>query len=137
MKKTNFEVVSTPEAMNHLDDKAIVFIKSRNTEHKNHAMAAEMIEMAKELDVELTGIILDDMSSDDIDRAIITEFCRILDKTDAVMVFVSNIFAFTYDPDNLLKFMDNLMNHPVIIVDVGNHHTWVPDFLDDSESVVE
>ena len=134
MKKTNFEVVDNPEAMKHLDDKAIAFIKSRKAEHKIHAMAAEMIQMAKELDVELTDVIVDDMASDDIDRAIITEFCQTLDKTDAVMVFVSNIFAFTYDPDDLLKFIDTLMNRPVIIIDMRNHHTWVPDFPDDSES---
>lgn len=134
MKKANFEVVGNPEAMKHLDNKAIAFIKSRKAEHKIHAMAAEMSEMAKELNVELTDVIVEDMASDDIDRAIIIEFCQTLDKTDAVMVFVSNIFAFTYDSDDLLKFIDTLVNRSVIIIDMRNHHTWVPDFPDDSES---
>ncbi len=110
MKKTNFEVVDNSEAMKHLDNKAIAFNKSRKAEHKIHAMAAEIIQMAKELDVELTNVIVDDMAGDDVNRAIIIEFCQILNKTDVVMVFLSNIFTFIYALDDLLQFILTWMN---------------------------
>lgn len=134
MKKTDFRVMDNKDVTAQFDGKAIAFIKSRKADHKIHAMAAEMIEMALALDVELTDVIVDGSADNDIDRGVITDFCQTLDETDAVMVFVNNIFSFTSDPDDLLKFVDTLMNKPVLIVDMEHHLTWSPEVPDDSKS---
>lgn len=134
MKKTDFRVMDNRDVVAQFDGKAIAFIKSRKADHKIHAMATEMIEMALDLDVELTDVIVDGSANDDIDRRVITEFCQTLDGTEAVMVFVNNIFSFTTDPDDLFKFIDTLMNKPVLIVDMEHHLTLSPEVPNDSES---
>lgn len=134
MKKTDFRVMDNRDVVAQFDGKAIAFIKSRKADHKIHAMATEMIEMALDLDVELTDVIVDGSANDDIDRRVITDFCQTLDETEAVMVFVNNIFSFTTDPDDLFKFIDTLMNKPVLIVDMEHHFTLSPEVPDDSES---
>lgn len=50
------------------------------------------------------------------------------------MVFVSNILHSPVLKMSYLKFIDTLMNRPVIIVDMRNHHIWVLGFPDDCES---
>ena len=50
--------------------KAVAFIKSRKADHKIHAMAAEMIDMAEQLDIVITDVIVDESANDDIDRAV-------------------------------------------------------------------
>lgn len=134
MKKTDFRVMDNRDVVAPFDGKAIAFIKSRKADHKIHAMATEMIEMALTLDVELTDVIVDGSANDDIDRRVITDFCQTLDGTEAVMVFVNNIFSFTTDPDDLFKFIDTLMNKPVLIVDMEHHLTLSLEVPDDSES---
>lgn len=134
MKKTDFRVMDNRDVVAQFDGKAIAFIKSRKADHKIHAMATEMIEMALDLDVELTDVIVDGSANDDIDRRVITDFCQTLDGTEAVMVFVNNIFSFTTDPDDLFKFIDTLMNKPVLIVDMEHNLTLSPEVPNDSES---
>lgn len=134
MKKTEFRVMDNKDVTPQFDGKAIAFIKSRKADHKIHAMAADMIEMALSRNIELTDVIVDDGVDEDIDRGVISDFCQTLDETEAVMVFVNNIFAFTTDPDDLFKFIDMLMNRPVLLVDMEYHHTWAPECPDDSES---
>jgi len=134
MKKTDFRVMNNQDVELEFDGKAIAFIKSCKADHKIHAMAEEMIKMALAIGIELTDVIVDGGANEDIDRGSITDFCQTLDKTGAVVVFVDNIFSFTTEPDDLFKFIDTLMNRPVLLVDMEHNHTWAPECQDDSES---
>lgn len=134
MKRTDFKIMENKDVAPQFEGKAIAFIKSRKAEYKIHAMAAEMIEMALAVGVELTDVIVDGGADEDIDRGSITDFCQTLDKSGAVVVFVDNIFSFTTDSDDLFKFIDTLMNRPVLLVDMEHNHTWAPECTDDSES---
>ena len=133
MKKTDFRIMDNKDVASQFDGKAIAFIRSRKADHKIHAMAAEMIAMALAVGIELTDVIVDGGADDDIDRRIISDFCQTLDETEAVMVVVNNIFAFTTDPDDLFKFIDTLMNRPVLLVDMEQHHAWMPECPDESD----
>lgn len=113
--------------------KAIAFIKSRKAEHKIHKMADEMNKTAEQAGVELVDVIVDDSANDDIDRREITDFCKALDDTDALVVLVNNLFAFTTDLDDLFKFVETLMYKPVMILDMEHHHIISLDYSDDSE----
>ena len=109
MKKTSFRVVENTEAANaqavknNDNFKAVAFIKSRKADHKIHAMAAEMIDMAEQLDIVITDVIVDESANDDIDRAVVTDFCQTLDEVEAEAVFVNDILDFTSDPDDCLS----------------------------------
>ena len=93
-----------------------------------------MIDMAEQLDIVITDVIVDESANDDIDRAVVTDFCQTLDEVEAEAVFVNDILDFTSDPDDLLKFVDTLLNRPVILFDMKRHHAWLPDILDESDS---
>ena len=103
MKKTNLKVMDNTantkqaikkETEQRYDGKAIAFIKSRKAEHKIHKMAEEMYKTAELAGVELVDVIVDDSANDDIDRREITDFCKTVDDTDALVVLVNNLFAF-------------------------------------------
>lgn len=140
MRKTMFNVVQTTEAANteavkNLEKfKAVAFIKSRKADYKLHAMAKEMIDVAVPLEIDITDVIMDESADDDIDRVEVTDFCKTVEEMEADAVFVSDILDFTRDPDDLLKFLDNLLNRPVLIFDMKRHHAWIPKILDKSDS---
>lgn len=121
------------ETEQRYDGKAIAFIKSRKAEHKIHKMAEEMYKTAELAGVELVDVIVDDSANDDIDRREITDFCKTVDDTDALVVLVNNLFAFTTDLDDLLKFVETLMYKPVMILEMEHHHILSLDYSDDSE----
>ena len=127
MKKTNFRVVRNTDEKMKCDGKAVVFIKSRKADHKIHAAAAEMIKMAESLNLEVTDVIVDESANLDIDRAEITKLCQMVEVPETVMIIVTSVFDFTDDVDDLLKFMEMLMNHPVMVVDPSHHITWSPE----------
>ena len=142
MKKTNLKVMDNTantkqaikkETEQRYDGKAIAFIKSRKAEHKIHKMAEEMYKTAELAGVELVDVIVDDSANDDIDRREITDFCKTVDDTDALVVLVNNLFAFTTDLDDLLKFVETLMYKPVMILEMEHHHILSLDYSDDSE----
>ena len=132
MKKTNLRVMDNTantkqdvkkETEQRYDGKAIAFIKSRKAEHKIHKMAEEMYKTAELAGVELVDVIVDDSANDDIDRREITDFCKTVDDTDALVVLVNN----------LLKFVETLMYKPVMILEMEHHHILSLDYSDDSE----
>ena len=142
MKKTNLKVMDNTantkqaikkETEQRYDGKAIAFIKSRKAEHKIHKMAEEMYKTAELAGVELVDVIVDDSANDYIDRREITDFCKTVDDTDALVVLVNNLFAFTTDLDDLLKFVETLMYKPVMILEMEHHHILSLDYSDDSE----
>lgn len=139
MKKTNLRVMDNTantkqaikkETEQRYDGKAIAFIKSRKAEHK---MAEEMYKTAELAGVELVDVIVDDSVNDDIDRREITDFCKTVDDTDALVVLVNTLFAFTADLDDLLKFVETLMYKPVMILEMEHHHILSLDYSYDSE----
>ena len=87
-----------------------------------------------ELGIDITDVIMDESADDDIDRVEVTDFCKTVEEMEADAVFVSDILDFTRDPDDLLKFLDNLLNRPVLIFDMKRHHAWIPKILDKSDS---
>ena len=91
MKKTDFRVMDNRDVVAQFDGKAIAFIKSRKADHKIHAMATEMIEMALDLDVELTDVIVDGSANDDIDRRVITDFCQYIISLMLFMLILAGI----------------------------------------------
>lgn len=142
MKKTNLRVMDSAantkqavkkETEQRYDGKAIAFIKSRKAEHKIHKMAEEMYKTAELAGVELVDVIVDDSANDDIDRGEITNFCRTLDDTDALVVLVNNLFAFTTDLDDLFKFVETLLGKPTMILDMEHHHILSLDYSEDTE----
>ena len=114
MKKTSFRVVENTEAAN--------------------AQAVKNNDNFKAVAFVITDVIVDESANDDIDRAVVTDFCQTLDEVEAEAVFVNDILDFTSDPDDLLKFVDTLLNRPVILFDMKRHHAWLPDILDESDS---
>jgi phosphopantetheine adenylyltransferase len=60
MEKTKFKLHSNIEAIKYYKGNTVAFIKSRKEKRKIYAMEEEMIEFAKEVNLELSDVIVDD-----------------------------------------------------------------------------
>lgn len=69
----------------------VIFIKSRMSDDKIHALVAEMLEVADETDVEVVDIIVDEFAGGDIDRESVDRLSDWIENSGVSIIFVKSI----------------------------------------------
>lgn len=117
--------------------KAVGLIKSRKSESKVMGMAEKMYELAEAMSVKLLDVLIDDTADTDVDRHEITAICRAFEKNEADALIVQSLKHITDDEDDLDKFMLDMADAGVLVVDMENKMIIIPSDSDDSENDVE
>ncbi len=97
--------------------KGVIFIKSRMSDDKIHALVAEMLEVADATDVEVVDIIVDEFAGGDIDRESVDRLSDWIENSGVGIIFVKSITDISNDADDLDKFIENAMYLGMMIVD--------------------
>ena len=95
----------------------VIFIKSRMSDDKIHALVAEMLEVADATDVEVVDIIVDEFAGGDIDRESVDRLSDWIENSGVGIIFVKSITDISNDADDLDKFIENAMYIGMMIVD--------------------
>ena len=95
----------------------VIFIKSRMSDAKIHALVAEMSEVADATDVEVVDIIVDEFAGGDIDRESVDRLSDWIENSGVGIIFVKSITDISNDADDLDKFIENAMYIGMMIVD--------------------
>lgn len=95
----------------------VIFIKSRMSDDKIHALVAEMLEVADATDVEVVDIIVDEFAGGDIDRESVDRLSDWIENSVVGIIFVKSITDISSDADDLDKFIENAMYLGMMIVD--------------------
>lgn len=95
----------------------IIFIKTRMSDDKIHALVAEMLEVAEATDVEVADIIVDELAGGDIDRESVDRLSDWIENSGVGIIFVKSITDISNDADDLDKFIENAMYLGMMIVD--------------------
>lgn len=105
------------------------FIKSRKSTDKVMEFAERMLDRAEKVKLPLLQIIVDDGSSEDVDRDKVTELCNWMEKDYIKVVFVQKATDITNDRDDLEAMLIKARNLGVIIyaMDIGHPVCYKPD----------
>lgn len=95
----------------------VIFIKTRMSDDKIHALVAEMLEVADATDVEVVDIIVDELAGGDIDRESVDRLSDWIENSGVGIIFVKTITDISNDADDLDKFIENAMYLGMMIVD--------------------
>ncbi len=126
MKNKNLKAMPEVKAQNKNEGKAVIFIKTRKSEDKIHAMAAEMSKMADDIGLDVVEVIVDEGNCTDIDRYMITTLCQSIDDEDVDMVLVKSILDIAGDPDDTAKFIENLLARGICVGDYEHDIIFAP-----------
>ena len=99
----------------------VIFIKTRMSDDKIHALVAKMLEVAEATDVEILDIIVDELSGGDIDRESVDRLSDWIENSGVGIIFVKSITDISNDEDDLDKFIERAMYFGMIIRDFTNH----------------
>ena len=99
----------------------VIFIKTRMSDDKIHALVVEMLEVAEATDVEVFDIIVDELSGGDIDRESVDRLSDWIENSGVGIIFVKSITDISNDEDDLDKFIERAMYFGMIIRDFTNH----------------
>lgn len=95
----------------------VIFIKTRMSDDKIHALVAEMLDVADATDVEVVDIIVDELAGGDIDRESVDRLSDWIENSRVGIIFVKSIADISNDADDLGKFIENAMYLGMMIVD--------------------
>ncbi len=95
----------------------VIFIKTRMSDDKIHALVAEMLEVAEATDVEVVDIIVDGLAGGDIDRESVDRLSDWIENSSVGIIFVKSITDISNDANDLDKFIENAMYLGMMIVD--------------------
>ncbi|MDD3416451.1 MAG: hypothetical protein PHY47_21010 [Lachnospiraceae bacterium] len=104
----------------------VIFIKTRMSDDKIHALVAEMLEVAEATDVEVLDIIVDELAGRDIDRESVDRLSNWIENTGVGIVFVKSITDISNNEDDLDKFIENAMHLGMMFVDFTEHTIIAP-----------
>ena len=99
----------------------VIFIKTRMSDDKIHALVAAMLELAEAADVEVVDVIVDELASCDVDRGYVGRLSDWIENSTVGIIFVKSITDITDDEDDLDKFIEKAMYFGMIIVDFTEH----------------
>lgn len=131
MKVTNVNILKYDEK--EIKGRAVIFLKSRKADFKIHSMAAQLNELAEDMNLEVEDIIVDSSGSTDVDRAEITELYKCIESSEVMIVLVKSILDITDDIDDLAKFINMVVHEPVVIHDAGNGVSFLPVFSEEAD----
>lgn len=107
--------------------KAIGFIKSRKSDDKIMEMAALMHTMAKDLEVDLVDVIVDETADFDVDRKYVTELVQYLEQPEILFVFVQSLLHISQDTDDLLKFATLAEMKGIVLISIEDKTIFLPE----------
>lgn len=113
----NNEQQAEPKETRIPKGQGVIFIKTRMSDDKIHALVAEMLEVADATDVEIVDIIVDKLSGGDIDRESVDRLSDWIENSGVGIIFVKSITDISNDADDLDKFIENAMYLGMMIVD--------------------
>ncbi|HHX57685.1 MAG TPA: hypothetical protein GX710_06675 [Clostridiales bacterium] len=99
----------------------VIFIKTRMSDDKIHALVAEMLEVAEATDVEVIDIIVDELAGGDIDRESVERLSDWIENSGVGIIFVKSITDISNDADDLDKFIGKAMYFGMIIMDFSEN----------------
>ena len=99
----------------------VIFIKTRMSDDKIHALVAEMLEVAEATDVEVIDIIVDELAGGDIDRESVNRLSDWIENSGVGIIFVKSITDISNDVDDLDKFIGKAMYFGMIIMDFSEN----------------
>jgi len=115
--RMNNEQQAEPKETRIPKGQGVIFIKTRMSDDKIHALVAEMLEVADATDVEIVDIIVDKLSGGDIDRESVDRLSDWIENSGVGIIFVKSITDISNDADDLDKFIENAMYLGMMIVD--------------------
>lgn len=124
--RMNNEQQAEPKETRIPKGQGVIFIKTRMSDDKIHALVAEMLEVADATDVEVVDVIVDEFASSDIDRDEVTRLSDWMENSRVGIIFVKSITDITDDDDDLNKFIERAMYFGMIIVDFTEHVVIAP-----------
>ena len=99
----------------------VIFIKTRMSDDKIHALVAEMLEVAEATDIEVIDIIVDELAGGDIDRESVDRLSDWIENSGVGIIFVKSITDISNDADDLDKFIGKAMYFGMIIMDFSEN----------------
>ena len=109
--------------------KGIGFIKSRKSDDKIMDMAALMHKMAKDIEIDLVDVIVDETADFDVDRKFVTELFQYIEKPEVVLVFVQSLLHISQDADDLIKFAAMAELNGIVLIDIEDQVIFIPEVV--------
>ena len=119
--KMNNEQQAEPKETRVPKGQGVIFIKTRMSDDKIHALVAEMLEIAEATEVEVVDIIVDELAGGDIDRESVDRLSDWIENSGVGIIFVKSITDISYDEDDLDKFIGKAMYFGMIIMDFSEN----------------
>lgn len=99
----------------------VIFIKTRMSDDKIHALVAEMLEVAEATDIEVIDIIVDELAGGDINSESVDRLSDWIENSGVGIIFVKSITDISNDADDLDKFIGKAMYFGMIIMDFSEN----------------
>lgn len=128
----NFNQNMKNEELQEPTGKGVIFIKSRKSDDKIHNMVSNISAHAKERDVEIVDIIVDESSGLDVDRSEVDRLWDWIENSSVGIIYLKSIFDITSDEDDLEKFFARAEYYGMILVDMEAHVAFVPDTVEEN-----
>ena len=119
--RMNNEQQAEPKETRVPKGQGVIFIKTRMSDDKIHALVAEMLEIAEATEVEVVDIIVDELAGGDIDRESVDRLSDWIENSGVGIIFVKSITDISYDEDDLDKFIGKAMYFGMIIMDFSEN----------------
>lgn len=104
----------------------VIFIKTRMSDDKIHALVTEMQVVADASDVEVVDVIVDECAGGDIDRESVDRLSYWIENSGVAIIFVKSLSDISIDEDDLDKFIKKVMYLGIKIVDFTEHAIIAP-----------
>ncbi|CRZ35082.1 hypothetical protein DFR55_12912 [Herbinix hemicellulosilytica] len=130
--KQNFKQNMKQQTLQEPTGKGVIFIKSRKSDNKIHNMVSNICVHAKERDVEIVDIIVDESSGVDVDRSEVDRLWDWVENSPVGIIYLKSIFDITSNEDDLEKFFARAEYYGMILVDMEAHVAFVPDMVEEN-----
>ena len=128
----NFNLTMKQQALQEPTGKGVIFIKSRKSDDKIHNMVSNICAHAKERDVEIVDIIVDESSGLDVDRSEVDRLWDWIENSPVGIIYFKSIFDITSDEDDLEKFFARAGYYGMILIDMEAQVAFVPDTVEEN-----
>lgn len=105
----------------------IGFVKTRKAISHIFLLLEDMCRVAREANVDLVGVNVDEGWSKDIDRQEISRLYQRLEEENLSAVVFQNLHDVTDDEEDFCKFMKDMNEKSIVIVDMKTHKVFLPD----------
>ncbi len=128
----NLSEIMKQQALQEPTGKGVIFIKSRKSDDKILNMISNIRAHAKERDVEIVDIIVDESCGLDVDRIAVDRLWDWIENSSVGIIYLKSIFDITCDEEDLKKFFARAEHYGMILVDMEAQVVFFPDKIEEN-----